>query len=160
MVTVILGMSTGIILVVLGIQDIKEKMIYTFPIFVLHGLWCIYLLLEQNHTSYYLAVVWLIHFLIYIIFNHWNIWGAGDSDIFMLFGNICLFATEIIPGYQFIIYECLYLALALSMSIVIGRIESKVRKSNCKLDTKIAVVPGMAIVMIGLIMNGVYWRMM
>lgn len=154
----ILVLVTVVALVLLAMQDIKERMIYTAPIIVLYFTWSVYLLLTNRNIANYLAIVWIMHLVIYIVLNRWNIWGAGDSDMFMLFGNICLYATATIDGISMVIQECIYLSLGLSLSIIISYIERKMKHGTQKSNKDIAVIPGVAIVMIGLMIKGMYGR--
>ena len=105
--------------------------------------------------------------------NYFHIWGAGDSDVFLLFASIILNTYSILGSkgmiqliytsqfhlvMEVILIECLSLAFALSLSVLISKIESKVKRTKLTLKSGIAVVPGLAIVMIGFMMAGVYGR--
>lgn len=85
--------------------------------------------------------------------NHWKIWGSGDSDIFLLFGNICLFSDSLGNEYSLIIWECIWLCVGLLLSIGINQVERKVSHSMGEKEG-VAVIPGIAMVMVGLMING------
>ncbi len=137
----------------LAIQDLKERMVYAVPIAVIHIMWSSYLLVMSEWNAYFLAAFWLVHFIIYLGMNHWNIWGSGDSDIFLLFGNVCLFSDSVGNGYSLIIGECIWLCVGLMLSIGINQVERKVSHSIGEKEG-VAVIPGIAMVMVGLLIKG------
>ena len=38
----------------------------------------------------FLCSFWLVHLIIYVVLNDFGVWGDGDSDLFLLMGNLCL----------------------------------------------------------------------
>ena len=142
----------------LAIQDLRERMVYVVPIIVLNAVWSVYLLCMGEWDTRFLALNWILHLLIYIGMNHWNIWGGGDSDLFMLFGNICLFSTMVKSGYSIVIWECIFLCAGLILSIFINQVEKWIIGEKYKSKNGVAVIPGIAIVMIGLLVGGLYGR--
>ena len=80
--------------------------------------------------------------------------------MFLLFGNICLASGLMTNGYVAAITECLYLCAGLGVSIGISRIEAGIKKEDIKLKREVAVVPGIALIMCVLLMQGFIWRVM
>ncbi|MDO5292761.1 MAG: hypothetical protein Q4F05_08425 [bacterium] len=158
MIGLLLTLVTTIVLVLLARQDIRERMIFTFPIIVLHLIWSAYLLLSNAWSASFLIIFWSIHLVIYVIFNQCNLWGRGDSDVFLLFSNLCLYSVHAVSGYALAIRECVYLCFGLMLSMAIGFIENKIRHKEVKLNGEIAVVPGITLVMICLMLQGICWR--
>jgi hypothetical protein len=78
----------------------------------------------------------------------------------MLFGDICLVASPALSGYVIAITECFWLVIGLITSIGIGHIESRIKHKEFKLSEEIAVVPGIALVMLALMIKGLVWRLM
>jgi hypothetical protein len=94
------------------------------------------------------------------VLNRFSVWGSGDSDMFLLFADIVLATSVVMNGYSVAIMECLYLIAGLLISIVIGVIESRIRNRKMAGMNEIAVVPGLAIVMIVVIVRFYIWRWM
>lgn len=153
-----LGIMTIIILECLAKQDLKERMVYTFPIILLHLMWSVYLVFSGFYSGEFLAVYWICHLIIYIFLNHFHIWGGGDSDLLILFSDMCLLGIQTENIYQFVFQECLWLIGGLVLSILIGRLEGRRKGYKCTLKTAVAVVPGVAIAMIFLLTFGGIWR--
>lgn len=156
----ILSVLTLIYLVVASVTDLKERMILVFPIVLLQGFWSVYLLMCGSYDSTFLTIFWLVNLIVYLLLNHFGIWGGGDSDLFLLMGSICLAAGAQMNGYAVVILECIYLCAGLGLSIGISRIEAGVKGEKMSLNRGVAVVPGVAIVMIALLIKGFIWRVM
>ena len=156
----ILAVFSIVYLVVAAFMDLKERMIFVFPIVVLQMLWSTYLLFSGAYDGTFLTIYWIVNLIIYLLLNHFEIWGAGDSDLFLLMGNVCLVASENMNGYMATISECIVLCAGLGLSIGISRIEAGIKKEKVTLNRGVAVVPGIAVVMIVLLIKGFVWRIM
>ena len=156
---IVLAVLTTAYLAAAAVMDLKERMIYVFPAMVLHTAWSCYLLFEGIYCAEYISIFWLGNLIIYLILNKFGIWGGGDSDLFLLFGNVVLASGAMINGYGVAIAECLYLCAGLLMSFGISRVEAGI-KGTGKLNKEVAVVPGIALVMCGLLIKGFIWRVM
>ena len=154
----ILAALTIIYLVWAAVMDLKERMIYVFPVLILHVAWSSYLLFSGIYSAEFISIFWLINLIVYLILNKFGIWGGGDSDLFLLFGNIVLASGAMTNGYAVAITECLYLCAGLGMSIGIGRIEAGMKREDMKLKREVAVVPGIALIMTALLIKGFIWR--
>lgn len=131
-----------------AIQDVRERMIYVFPITMLHMMWSIYLYGFTDYPKMLLVTFWIVHLVLYVLLNKCSIWGGGDSDMLLVFADIVWATSASINGYSLVIRECLYLIVGLICSIAIGLIEGKVRKQEVKRTNEIAVIPGLSLVMI------------
>ncbi|MGI6502133.1 MAG: hypothetical protein ACOX1S_14890 [Anaerostipes sp.] len=143
-----------------AIQDIRERMIYVFPITMLHIMWSIYLYGFTDYPKMLLVTFWIVHLALYVLLNKCAIWGGGDSDMLLVFADIVWVTGASMNGYSLVIRECLYLIVGLICSIAIGLIEGKVRKQEVKGTNEIAVIPGLSLVMILLMVQYFVWRWM
>ena len=91
--------------------------------------------------------------LIYITLNCMSIWGVGDSDLYMLLGDICLLACNGANVTIVGMCVCISLAAGLILSIIIGRFEFACKGEVLEKDSGLAVAPGMAVVMIVLLIK-------
>lgn len=149
----VLSLVTAIYMIHAGYMDIREKKIYSFPCLLLNVMWCAYLLWNFKSNIYFLVGYWIIQIIVYIAFNHFHIWGAGDSDIFFLFGNVYLATIITINSNAVILGECIYLVIALSLSLIISWIECRFRKIKFDLKGRAAVVPGFSVMIVFLLVN-------
>ena len=143
-----------------AIQDIRERMIYVFPITMLHIMWSIYLYGFTDYPKLLLVIFWITHLILYVLLNKCAIWGGGDSDMLLVFADIVWATSVSMNGYSLVIRECLYLMIGLICSIAIGLIEEKVKKQVVKGTNEIAVIPGLSLVMILLMVWYFVWRWM
>ena len=143
-----------------AIQDIRERMIYVFPITMLHIMWSIYLYGFTDYPKMFLVTFWIVHLVLYVLLNKCAIWGGGDSDMLLVFADIVWVTSASMNGYSLVIRECLYLIVGLICSIAIGLIEGKVRKQEVNVTNEIAVIPGLSLVMILLMVQYFVWRWM
>ena len=111
----ILAVLSIVYLVVATFMDLKERMIFVFPIVVLQMLWSTYLLFSGAYDGTFLTIYWIVNLIIYLLLNHFEIWGAGDSDLFLLMGNVCLVASANMNGYMAAISECIGLGAGLGL---------------------------------------------
>ena len=152
-----LTIATMIYLVQAAVIDIKEKKIYSFPCVVLSALWGMYLTCLGQRELSFLGAFWAVHIFIMIFFNKYQIWGAGDSDILLLFANVFLCFIGSLNGYAVVFYECMGLIEALVISLLVGAIEYRVGHKKLSITGKLAVVPGFSVVMCTLIVVMI-WR--
>ena len=84
-----------------------------------------------------------------------HIWGAGDSDLFVLF--TILYETFRVACFSIesLCLEILLFALAMILSLGIAWVEAKIRKEKLGKNSSIAVAPGLAIVTMILMWKGV-----
>ncbi|MDD2981439.1 MAG: hypothetical protein PHN80_15920 [Hespellia sp.] len=143
-----------------AIQDVRERMIYVFPITMLHMMWSIYLYGFTDYPKMLLVTFWIVHLVLYVLLNKCSIWGGGDSDMLLVFADIVWVTSASMNGYSLVIRECLYLIVGLICSIAIGLIEGKVRKQEVNVTNEIAVIPGLSLVMILLMVQYFVWRWM
>lgn len=169
----VLEVIISIYLILSAKRDLKERKVYSS---LSLGFAWIIVLSTVTDGVFELKTVFvfsIIHMIIFILMNYFHIWGAGDSDVFLLFASIILNTYSILGSkgmikiiytsqfhlvMEVILIECLSLAFALSLSVLISKIESKVKRTKLTLKSGIAVIPGLAIVMIGFMMAGVYGR--
>ena len=102
----------------------------------------------------FLCSFWLVHLIIYVVLNDFGVWGDGDSDLFLLMGNLCLVASKAVSTGVLVFRECFFLMLGLLAAIGIGVIEANWKKKKLKVTYEIAVAPGMAVAGTILILQG------
>ena len=144
---------TAICLVFASFGDLRERMLYTAPIIAIHIMWGVYLWTSGMYTERFLVCFWIIQMLIYITLNCMSIWGVGDSDLYMLLGDICLLACDGANVTIVGMCVCISLAAGLILSIIIGRFEFACKGEVLEKDSGLAVAPGMAVVMIVLLIK-------
>lgn len=151
----ILAVATATYMIHAGYMDIREKKIYSFPCQVLTVIWTVFLLWGSDKDIRLLIGYWIIQISLYIFFHHFRIWGAGDSDIFLLFGNVYFVTVGSANVYAVALGECICLAIALCISLGSGWAECKIRKEVFDIKGKAAVVPGFSVVVLLLLMHGI-----
>ena len=139
--------ATIICLAFAGFGDSRERMIYTAPIIAIHVMWAMYLWFSGMYAEHFLIAFWVAQLIIYITLNCMSIWGGGDSDLYMLLGDICLLACNGASAETVGITICLSLAAGLMLSILVGRVEFWHKGETFGKDSSLAVAPGMAIIM-------------
>ena len=144
---------TAICLVFASFGDLRERMVYTAPIIAIHIMWGVYLWTSGMYTERFLVCFWIIQMLIYITLNCMSIWGGGDCDLYMLLGDICLLACNRANVITVGMCVCISLATGLILSIIIGRFEFACKGEVLEKDSGLAVAPGMAVVMIVLLIK-------
>ena len=70
----ILAALTIIYLVWAAVMDLKERMIYVFPVLILHVAWSSYLLFSGIYSAEFISIFWLINLIVYLILNKFGIW--------------------------------------------------------------------------------------
>lgn len=159
---VIMAVVVSIYLILSAVRDIKERQVYSTFAVMFAGIIMLYLLWEGQIDRPVIVMDVVIHFILMVALNSFKVWGAGDSDFLVLLGaTILTLNTELIPdGLSVAIVECLSLSLALMLSVAIGKVESLCRKNKLTIQSGVAVVPGMAVVMIAMLVSGIVWRCM
>lgn len=145
--------ATVICLVFASFGDLRERMVYTAPIIALHIMWGVYLWTSGMYTERFLVCFLIIQMFIYITLNSISIWGGGDSDLYMLLGDICMVACNGADASTVGMCVCISLAAGLILSIIIGRFEFAYKGETLEKDSGLAVAPGMAVVMIVLLIK-------
>ena len=150
------AVTTIAFLVISFTTDLRERMIYSFPCLMLALSWCMLGFTSIHNVAFIMTII-LLHLLAYSLMRIFRIWGDGDTDVFLLYGavyaafGIHAFGTESLCIY--LIGELMGMVAALLLSFLIGFIEARVRKKKLSRSSSIAVVPGFAIVMAGLIIG-------
>lgn len=153
--TFLLIVMTTMYLIGASIQDLRKRAIYTFPCTMLTALWGIEIAICMQYPWYVFLGYMVVSFSLYGIFTARRIWGAGDSDLFLLFLVIYL---SVLGGNFNLGSLCmlfLLFALALIVALLVGLIESKLKRKKLDKRSSIAVAPGFAVVMIMLMWKGV-----
>lgn len=149
-----LAVVTGTYLVLAAVWDLKSREIYTFPCNVLTVLWIVYAFVQGNVDVKVIAMYIIFFIALYVAFNMTKTWGAGDSDLLLLYGSVTLAQMDGVITLLDISSQCIALAVVLLISAVIGFIEAKIKKETLRKDSSIAIAPGYAVVIIGSIIGG------
>lgn len=149
-----LALLTGIYLVLAAVWDLKSREIYTFPCNMLTVLWIAYAFVQGNVDVKVIATYTIFFIALYVAFNMTKTWGAGDSDLLLLYGSVTLAQMDGAITLLDISSQCIALAVVLLVSAVIGFIEAKIKKETLRKDSSIAIAPGYAVVIIGSIIGG------
>ena len=159
MTQIILGVITIAALVALSIQDIRERMIYSFPVLFLSAVWMVYSIAIYRERLMFLIVCWGVSVAIFAAFRVMSVWGDGDSDMFLLFSGIILCSFKVISLQHFWFIECNLLVLTLLAALIIGLIEYLIRRKKLSKQSDVAVVPGFLVILSGVIVYGALWKM-
>lgn len=149
-----LAVVTGTYLVLAAVWDLKSREIYTFPCNVLTVLWIVYAFVQGNVDVKVIATYIIFFIALYVAFNMTKTWGAGDSDLLLLYSSVTLAQRDGVITLLDISSQCIALAVVLLISAVIGFIEAKIKKETLRKDSSIAIAPGYAVVIIGSIIGG------
>lgn len=98
--------------------DLRSYEIYVFPARILSILWIIHL--ANSINPIYLISFILIHLLICIMFDHFKIWGGGDSEFLFLFALICLSSVGEIGTCGEAFIELSAFAIGVFLSVIMG----------------------------------------
>jgi len=150
----LLAATTGIYLVLMAVLDLISREIYTFPCNVLTILWVAYAFARENVDVKVIAAYVVFFIALYVAFNVTKTWGAGDSDLLLLFGSVYLAHMDGAFTLFDVSSQCIALVMVLLISAGIGFIEAKIKKEHLKKDSSIAIAPGYAVVIIGVIIGG------
>lgn len=151
---VLLAVATGIYLVLATVWDLKSREIYTFPCNLLTVLWIAYAFFRGNVEVKAMATYIVFFIGLYVAFNATKTWGAGDSDLLLLFGSVYLAHIDGAFSLMDISSQCIALVVVLLLSAGIGFVEAKIKKTDLRRDSSIAIAPGYAVVIIGIIIGG------
>ena len=155
----ILSIVTGIYLILSSVRDLKERMIYTFPAIVLALAWGIHSVEFYANEYGFLLGAWIATVVLWFLFRRFSIWGEGDNDVFLLLAGVllCTLRFRTVP---FLIFAASnLLALTQIGAVLVSLIEAKVKKEKVTSQSKIAVVPGLCIVVLGILLYGICVRM-
>lgn len=155
---VMIAIATVLYLVIASVQDVRERMISVAPAIGLYAVWSAYLYCQSEWSKEFLCVFWLMHLLLYILLNRLSVWGAGDSDLFLVFADLCLIAGKNVDLIGVFLRESIYLCMALMVAIAVGMIEAKKKGNALSKTTGIAVAPGFAVTGVMLLIKGLCWR--
>ncbi|SHJ62248.1 hypothetical protein [Parasporobacterium paucivorans] len=150
-----LMIMTSIYFVIVGLQDLWERKIYSFPCTILSALWMIKIAMETKMSIYMYLIYLALCLAIYYFFTQKRIWGAGDSDLFFLFSIVYLACAKGNISFEFLIIEILLFIAVLVSALMIGWIEAKFKKMKIGKESSIAVAPGFAVVLIAVMWKGV-----
>lgn len=150
----LLAATTGIYLVLATVWDIKSREIYTFPCNILTVLWLAYTFLKGNVDVKVMALYIGFIIALYTLFNLTHIWGAGDSDLLLLFGSVYLAHMKVAFTLLDVCKLCIALVLVLLLSMGIGFVEARRKKEHLKKTSSIAIAPGYAVVILGIMIGG------
>ena len=151
-----LAVVNGTYLVLAAVWDLKSREIYTFPCNVLTVLWIVYAFVQSNVDVKVIATYIIFFIALYVAFNMTKTWGAGDSDLLLLYGSVTLAQMDGAITLLDVSSQCIALAVVLLISAVIGFIEAKIKKETLRKDSSIAIAPGYAVVIIGSIIGGFF----
>ena len=140
----LLAVTTGIYLMLATVWDLKSREIYTFPCNLLTVLWIAY--------AFFNGVFFIV---LYITFNVTKTWRAGDSDLLLLFGAVYLAHMDGTFTLIDVSSQCIALVVVLLVSAAVGYVEARIKKKQLKRDSSIAIAPGYAVVIIGVIIGGI-----
>lgn len=150
----LLAVTTGIYLIFATVWDIKSREIYTFPCNVLTALWIAYVFFRGNLDVKVMTSYIVFFIALYLIFNLTKTWGAGDSDLMLLFGSVYLAHVKVAFTLLDVSKLCIALVIVLLLSAVIGFVEARRKKEHLKKTSSIAIAPGYAVVIIGIMIGG------
>lgn len=155
------AVTTAVFMVMCLTSDLRERMIYAFPCYLLIPIWMM-LSVASTEKATMIGVILVLHIVAYLVFQVAGIWGDGDSDIFLLYGVVFMsFMTQVKPEYGiglYLIAELLGMIAALLLSFLIGVVEAVIKKEKLTKSSSIAVVPGFSIVTIVLVIGMIFGR--
>ena len=155
----ILSIVTGIYLILSSVRDLKERMIDSFPAIVVTLAWGTYSVELYENEYGFLLGAWIATVVLWFLFRRFSIWGEGDNDVFLLFAGVllCTLRFRTVP---FLIFAASnLLALTQIGAVIVSLIEARVKKEKVTSQSKIAVVPGLCIVVLGILLYGICVRM-
>lgn len=152
----ILSFATILVLVFLAVQDLKERMIFSFPVLFLSVVWAAYSVLFYKDNPIFLITAWSTAMTLYMAYRIGGVWGDGDSDLWLLFTGITLCTFDFKNMLQFGFLVCILLVAVQGGALIAGLIEASIKKRKLNRHSDIAVVPGFAFVLIAVIIYGIY----
>jgi len=154
MVHLILGGITIIVLILLSVQDIRERMIFSFPVLTLSVAWLVYAVYLYYFRILFLVAALGITFAIFAALRVLSVWGDGDSDAYLLLAAVLLCCVDIKNVQHFMFLQSISIVASLIVALLVGLIESLICKKKLHKHSDIAVIPGIAVVLIGFIVYG------
>lgn len=152
---IVLIVATSIYLMVAGLQDLKERQIYSFPCITLSSLWMIAIAMNMRMPSYMYLIYMAVTLMLYFIFTKKKIWGAGDSDLFFLFSVVYVAGINEVISVGYIMAEIILFIGVLVSALMLGWIEARIKKKKLGKESSIAVATGFALVIIAMMWRGV-----
>ncbi len=139
------------VVIFLAIEDLLERMVYSFPVLLLAAIWAIYTGFLYKDNLPFLITAWVLAIALYVAFKIGRIWGDGDSDMWLLFVGIILATFKMESVFEFWFTVCVLLIMALAEALITGLIEALIKKRKLNKYLDIAVVPGFTAVIIGIL---------
>ena len=143
------------VIIFLAIEDLLERMIYSFPVLLLSATWAVYTGFIYKDNLPFLITAWVLAIALYAVFKIGHIWGDGDSDMWLLFVGIILSTFKMESVFEFLFTVCILLIMALAEALLTGLIEALIKKRKLNKNLDIAVVPGFTSVIIGILVYGI-----
>ncbi len=155
MIYLILSLITIPVLIFLSAQDLKERMIYSFPVLFLSAGFAAHSVFLYKDEPVLLVFMWISALILYALYKIFHVWGDGDSDMWLLFTGIilCTFRIESALSFGFIV--SIGLAGAQIMALFVGMIEAALKKDKLKGDSQVAVVPGFSLILTVMLVYGI-----
>ena len=151
MVYPVLALATMLYLLLSAYMDFKERAVYSFPGIMLIITWYAAVFFNLKYDWKFVTLYALTNIVLWFFFNRYHIWGAGDSDIFLLMSAIIIAIMPESAMYMLLVYECNSLISVLLIAIGCGVVEAAIKGTSLNLKSGLAVVPGFAAV-IGLLL--------
>lgn len=150
-----LALATIPVLVFLAAQDLKERMIYSFPVLFLSGAWAAHSVILYKDNPIFLITAWSATIALFTAYKISGMWGDGDSDMWLLFTGVILSTFELKNMLQFGFVVCILLVGVQGIALIAGLIEAAIKKRKLDRHSDIAVVPGFAMILIMVILYGI-----
>ena len=150
-----LALATIPVLVFLAGQDLKERMIFSFPVLFLSGAWAAHSVILYKGNPIFLIAAWSATIALYMAYKISGMWGDGDSDMWLLFTGIILSTFDLKNMLQFGFIVCILLVGVQGIALIAGLIEAAIKKRRLDRHSEIAVVPGFAVILIIVIFYGI-----
>ena len=83
-----LALATIPVLVFLAAQDLKERMIYSFPVLFLSGAWAAHSVILYKDNPIFVITAWSATIALFAAYKISGMWGDGDSDMWLLFTGV------------------------------------------------------------------------
>lgn len=152
--TAIWSFITIAYLLLVSVQDMRERVIYTFPANALTVVWGVVAIQKMTIPAIVVGVI-AGYLMLYVFFNKLRIWGEGDSDLFLLSSSVFLAVINAKLSIGNIIWQIILFALVLVIALIAGVVEAKVKKTKLDKSSSIALAPGFLVVICAMLMKGV-----
>lgn len=147
--TILLGIS-AFVFIFTGITDLKERMIFVFPIYLLSVPWTIDLFISKSIKTVFLFLLIVFGLFIWLKcleIRKINFWGDGDTDVSLLF---ILVIGDLFKEYGLLsmsFYSAFFFSTAMIFSLILYFLCRWIFKDQRK---TVAVTTGFSVPMIGL----------